>query len=243
LTIRDKLLVLIRFIGSFRNLNVEINKVTNLNSKLFELNNKLNASTIFYPDSQKIVMHLALLKVNVRDTLNVRIVQQLHEMILDELPWLLGSKDLDSDIQKGTVSQITALNHINLLIDSGIKRTSFLLDARRKEFENSILNLFTWIIVLITLSIIFLVFTGYHFYKERLRTKVKAAELETNEKRFRTLVSKSADIIAVFDKNTVSHLPESLQLSVFWDIVQKKIGMVLKWTMFIQKIKKVWHML
>jgi PAS domain S-box-containing protein len=187
--------------SSFRNLNVEINKVTNLNSKLFELNNKLNASTIFYPDSQKIVMHLALLKVNVRDTLNVRIVQQLHEMILDELPWLLGSKDLDSDIQKGTVSQITALNHINLLIDSGIKRTSFLLDARRKEFENSILNLFTWIIVLITLSIIFLVFTGYHFYKERLRTKVKAAELETNEKRFRTLVSKSADIIAVFDKN------------------------------------------
>jgi PAS domain S-box-containing protein len=211
--------------AGFRNLGNEINIAATGNSKLLVPDKELSGSSLLYTDSQRIVKHLELLKANVKDTINVRIVRQLNKEILAELPWLLGIKDLDSGIQIGTPSHFATLHHINLLIDSGIKRTSFLLDSRRKEFENSILDLLAWIIIFFILSVIFLVYTSYHFYKERSKTKIKGIELETNEKRFRTLVSKSADIIAVFDKNMapIYHSP-SAERFLGYDCEENKNG-------------------
>lgn len=198
---------------SLRNLGNEINIAAKSNSKLLVPGKDLKDLSLFYADSQQIVKHLELLKANVKDTINVRIVRQLNKEILAALPWLLGIKDLDYGIQSGTPSHLATLHRINLLIDSGIKRTSFLLDSRRREFENSIMNLLTWIIIFFILSVIFLVYTSYYFYKERSKTKIKGIELETNEKRFRTLVSKSADIIAVFDKSMapIYHSPSAVR--------------------------------
>ncbi|WP_305662726.1 PAS domain S-box protein [Daejeonella sp.] len=197
--------------SSFRNLGVEMNKAATGNSELIEDRGKLKDLTLFFADSQYLIKQLELLNGTANDTLNLRIARQLDNEIHAELPWILGTKVLDSSVQSITDPHITALQNIDSLINAGIKRSSFILNYRRKEFEKSLWNLQLWIIVFFALSIILLVYTSYHLYKERVKTKLKEYELGKSEKRFRTLVEKSTDIIAMLDSkmSPVYHSPSA----------------------------------
>ncbi len=197
--------------SSFRNLGVEMNKTATGNSELIEARGKLKDLTFFFPDSQYLMKQLELLNSTANDTLNLRIARQLDKEIHAELPWILGTKVLDSSIKSITNPHITALQNIDSLINAGIKRSSFLLNYRRKEFEKSLWSLQLWIILFFALSIILLVYTSYHLYKERVKTKLKEYELGKSEKRFRTLVEKSTDIIAMLDSkmSPVYHSPSA----------------------------------
>ena len=187
--------------GIFRTLGVQVNKVAVGDSKIYEGSSGINSSSSSDTQSQLILNKLELLNATVKDTVNIKIAQKLDKTIRSELIWLTQRNASNPISLNGTSSQFAALQNINSLIDSGIERTSFLLDYKRKEFKKSILSLLVWIIVFFILSIIFLIYTNYHFYKEREKTRIKEIELRRSEKQFRTLLEKSADIIAVFNKN------------------------------------------
>lgn len=184
----------------FRNLGGEVDKATSGNGELFETSDSLNGLAFFITDSQSVIKQLELLKATVKDSVNIRIANQLDKEIRAELPWLLRKGDLDNDIQENRDAHIAALKHIGVLIDSGTKRTGFLLNSRRQEFEKLLQDLKLGIFIFFGLSIVLLLYISFNLIKEREKTKLKENELEKSEKRFRTLVEKSDDIIAMLDK-------------------------------------------
>ncbi|MFA6945158.1 MAG: PAS domain S-box protein [Pedobacter sp.] len=196
---------------NFRNLGGEVDKATTGNTELLETSSNLNGLALFFTDSQSVIKQLELLKATVKDSVNIRIAHKLDKEIRAELPWLLERNVLGTDVQESRDSHIAVLQNINALIDSGSKRTGFLLDSRRQEFEKSLRNLKLGIFMFFGLSIVLLVYTSYRLIKERVKTKIKENELEKSEKRFRTLVEKSADIIAMLDRKMapIYHSPSA----------------------------------
>jgi PAS domain S-box-containing protein len=187
--------------SGFQNLSRLLDKAAIINPDLLNSNDSTDVVKLFFTDSLSIIKELDNLKSRVRDSVNIRIVDELDIRLNAEMSWILGSNVPDSIIHHRAIKHIASLIIIDSLIKQGIARTTFLVTSHKEKLHQSIIRVAVWMFIFIVLSIMVLIYTGVRLWKQKAKTESKELELEKSEKRFRALVEKNEDIIALLNES------------------------------------------
>ncbi len=175
----------------FQSISRQIINAAVTNPDLLGATGALRTNKLFFIDSQFVFQQLALLKSTVRDSINIRIASELSPIIRSELAWIIKSNVPDSILHHRAAPHITILEKIDSLVNAGIKRTDFLLSYRDKQLNAAISRMRVWMGVFILSCVILLFYTLFNLLRQRYE----------NERRFRTLIENSDDIIAMLDED------------------------------------------
>jgi len=165
--------------GNFQILSRQINNAAVLNPALVNALNTAKTGNPFLADSLMIMQQLNLLRSTVSDSINIRIIEKLHPAINSELSWLLKSNVPDSIIHGSSPEHIAAFQRIDSLINQGIQRTFFLIEYRKKQLNEEISRIRTWMLIFIIVSGILLIYTTINLFRQQTKRKGKEKELET----------------------------------------------------------------
>ena len=165
--------------GCFQNLSRQINNAAVFNPGLMAAVNSIKAGKIFFADSLSIIQQLNLLRSTVRDSINIQLAGKLDTGIRSELSWLLKSNVPDSIVHHRAPEHIASFQRIDSLINRGIQRTVFLIEYRKKQLNDEVSNIRTWMILFILLSGILLIYTSFNLSRQHTKRKRKEEELET----------------------------------------------------------------
>jgi len=166
-------------LSGFQNLSKLVNNAAVLNP---ELNRSLNVASdkvLFFADSTTIIKQLESLLAAVRDSINIKVAEDLNIVIRTELSWLLVSNVPDSIIGNRAPEHITSFKTINSLILKGIERTGHLIEYRKSKFNKEINKVKLWMTIFIFATGFLLFYTSINILKQRSQRKKKEKELET----------------------------------------------------------------
>lgn len=185
--------------GIFQNLSIQINNAAILTPDLLKADNAIQQGKLFFTDSAIIIKQLQLLKLTVRDTLNIRIANELDTLVKSEITWLLKSNVPDSIIHNKAPAHIASLQKTDSLISLGIQRTSFLIDYGKTQFNREVNRIKTFFVLFILLSNILLIYTSVNLFKQKSKTVFKEKELEKSEQLFKHTLDNMIEGIQIHD--------------------------------------------
>ncbi|HLA57239.1 MAG TPA: PAS domain S-box protein, partial [Puia sp.] len=187
--------------SSYQNLSRQINDAAVINPELMKAGKYSNGINLFYTDSETVIRQLDLLRSTIRDSINLKITEELSKEIRQELSWLLKSNVPDSILHHKSARHIASLQKIDSLINTGIKRTNFLFEYRKKKLNGSISNLRTWMFISIMLSAILLIYTSINLFWQKSKRRKKEEELQKKELQFRNTLDSMLEGIQIHDFN------------------------------------------
>lgn len=164
---------------NYQALSRQINNAAVLSPTLRKAGNYQIAAKLFFTDSLTVIRHLDLLKMSVRDSLNIQTTKKLDTLIKSELSWLLNSDVPDSIIDNKSPKHLAAFERIDSLIAMGIKRTNLLIEFLKSQLNDALKKVEISIILFVVVSGTLLFFTTINFFKQQTKTKRKEKELET----------------------------------------------------------------
>ena len=203
----------------FQSLSEQINNAAINNSALTDARKFLNVSDLFYVDSLSVTRQLNLLKSAVRDSINISIASKLDTRIKAEISWLLKSNVPDSITKHKALTHIRSLQSIDSLIAQGIKRTSFLIEVRKIQVDESISNIIKGVVAFIILSALVLIYTAVNWIWQK-------TTMQRSEERFRSLIENSYDIVAILDETfrPIYRSPSSARITGYGNEERDTIG-------------------
>lgn len=165
-------------LNCFQNLSQQLNSAAIGNPDLTNARKAANKKELFYADSLIIFEQVNLLRTTARDSVNIRIAEQLNILIRSEIAWLLKSNVPDSILHDKAREHIAAFETIHSLLDQGIARTVILIEYRKSQLTIEIRNIRFVILSFIILSGLLLLYTTVRFFRQQEETKKKEKELE-----------------------------------------------------------------
>lgn len=162
---------------SFQSLSSQINNAAVSNRRLLHSIDSLLNGNVFYADTLLIKKEFRLLQNTVRDSVNIKITQQLHPLLQSELSWIYSSSIPDSIISQSAYRHIATYNTIQSLLAKGLERTKFLIDYRRLQLYKEISRAKIWMTVFVLMSIILLGYTTIGLFVQQNKRKRKEQEL------------------------------------------------------------------
>lgn len=159
-------------------LSRQLHNAAIIHPELLRINDSLKTNKFFFADRNSVIAPLSNLRSIVVDSVNVRITNKLHDMILPELYWIINSNVPDSMIHHPTSPHLLKLRSIDSLINAGIIRELFLLDLNNKKLDHAIVREKILMISFIVLTSILLLFAILGVSKQKKETKKKENELE-----------------------------------------------------------------
>ena len=163
----------------FQNLSREINNAAVVNPDLINASNKEKGIKLFLTDSQTVVKKLEILLFTVKDSVNIKIAENLNQLVKTELSWIIKSNVPDSIIHHNSLHHLAALQNIDSLIKEGSKRTDFLLEYDKGKLNNAIAKEQVWMTIFIILSAILIFYFSYNIYQHKSKIKNIEAEMST----------------------------------------------------------------
>ena len=167
-----------KVLNQFQTISKQVNNAAILNQELVTAINFQKLGSLFFTDSNSITSQVVQLNETVKDSVNIKIAEQLSILVKAEIGWLTKSNLPDSIIHNRSIARINAFHHINALLDKGIQRTNYLIGYRSTLLRNEIKKVNAWMIAFSLLAGILLAYTIFSLSRQRIRTKQKEQELE-----------------------------------------------------------------
>jgi PAS domain S-box-containing protein len=189
----------------FQDLSKQIDNAAISNPDLAAAGNPQAAGAIFFADSASVMQQYSLLKLTVRDSLNIAIANKLDLLVKRELPWLLKSNVPDSIIHHKAIAHIDAFHDIDSLIEQGLNRTKFLISFGKKQLNDTITKTLVWMAAFILLSCVLLIYTTGSFLKQKSYARSKQKELEKSVREisdYKYAIDESS-IVAITDQSGI----------------------------------------
>lgn len=160
-----------------------------------------NTTSIFSTNKSAIPKSLATLTLLVRDSVNIKIANQLTNILHREQEWIYHSNIPDSIIHHKAPQHIAAIDSIHLLIEQGIDRTRFVYNYSEKGLTKRFDRVVLLLVVSLAFCFLILLYTIYRLFKSQEKEKRKDGQLIQKDVQFRHILDNILEGVQIHDFN------------------------------------------
>lgn len=184
----------------YEELDLQISNATMIIPELLSAKNS-NGISMFSVDKAAILININTLNGLVRDSVNIQIAKQLDDKLHHEIDWILKSNVPDSILHNRAGRHIMALEEINRLMQSGLKRTKFVINYRQQHLSESFNRLAAMTLIFLILVLSLLIYNLLRFFNQRVKTEKKEDQLIEKEIQFRYFLDNMLEGVQIHDFN------------------------------------------